>query len=162
VAIDPGLPEDLSASGRAGATVWHGSEPSASVASRLVTRPAADATRAGEAPSPVRDRAGDAPKGGRDGYERAGFAGAGAAEAVRSARTGIGTCLPSLGHDGPERRVWRPHAQTRQTRYYRGKTQGHTVKNVVLINAGLTILFLRETYAGSTHDTRIADATHSP
>jgi hypothetical protein len=33
------------------------------------------------------------------------------------------------------------------------------VKNVWLINAALTILFLSETYAGSTHDKRIADAT---
>jgi hypothetical protein len=33
---------------------------------------------------------------------------------------------------------------------------------VLLINAVLTILFLRETDAGSTHDQRIADATPSP
>jgi hypothetical protein len=33
---------------------------------------------------------------------------------------------------------------------------------VLLINAALTILFLRDTYAGSTHDKRIADATPSP
>jgi hypothetical protein len=33
---------------------------------------------------------------------------------------------------------------------------------VLLINAGLTILFLSETYAGSTHDKRIADATPYP
>jgi hypothetical protein len=36
------------------------------------------------------------------------------------------------------------------------------VKNVVLINAVLTILFLRDTYAGRTHDKRIADATPYP
>jgi hypothetical protein len=36
------------------------------------------------------------------------------------------------------------------------------VKNVLLINAALTILFLSETYAGSTHDQRIADATPYP
>jgi hypothetical protein len=36
------------------------------------------------------------------------------------------------------------------------------VKNVLLINAALTILFLSETYAGSTHDKRIADATPYP
>jgi hypothetical protein len=36
------------------------------------------------------------------------------------------------------------------------------VKNVRLINAALTLLFLRETYAGSTHDTRMADATPYP
>jgi DDE superfamily endonuclease len=33
---------------------------------------------------------------------------------------------------------------------------------VLLINAALTILFLRETYAGSTHDKQIADATPYP
>ena len=33
---------------------------------------------------------------------------------------------------------------------------------MLLINAGLTILFLSETYAGSTHDKRIADATPYP
>jgi hypothetical protein len=36
------------------------------------------------------------------------------------------------------------------------------VKNVLLINAALTILFLSDTYAGSTHDKRIADATPYP
>jgi hypothetical protein len=33
---------------------------------------------------------------------------------------------------------------------------------VLLINAALTILFLSATYAGSTHDTRMADATPYP
>jgi hypothetical protein len=36
------------------------------------------------------------------------------------------------------------------------------VKNVLLVNAALTILFLSETYAGSTHDKRIAEATPYP
>ncbi len=36
------------------------------------------------------------------------------------------------------------------------------MKNVLLIDAGLTILFLSETYAGSTHDKRTADATPYP
>jgi hypothetical protein len=36
------------------------------------------------------------------------------------------------------------------------------VKNVWLINAVLTILFLSDTYAGSTHDKRMADATPYP
>jgi hypothetical protein len=36
------------------------------------------------------------------------------------------------------------------------------VKNVLLVNAALTILFLSETYAGSTHDKRMADATPYP
>jgi DDE superfamily endonuclease len=36
------------------------------------------------------------------------------------------------------------------------------VKNVLLINAALAILFLSATYAGSTHDKRIADAMLYP
>jgi DDE superfamily endonuclease len=36
------------------------------------------------------------------------------------------------------------------------------VKNVLLINAILAILFLSDTYAGSTHDKRIAEATPYP
>jgi hypothetical protein len=36
------------------------------------------------------------------------------------------------------------------------------VKNVLLINAALAILFLSETDAGSTHDKRIADVTPYP
>jgi hypothetical protein len=36
------------------------------------------------------------------------------------------------------------------------------VKNVLLVNAALTILFLRETSAGRTHDQRMAAATPSP
>jgi hypothetical protein len=36
------------------------------------------------------------------------------------------------------------------------------VKHVLLINAALTILFLSDTYAGSTHDKQIADATPYP
>jgi len=36
------------------------------------------------------------------------------------------------------------------------------VKHVLLLNAVLTILFLSDTYAGSTHDKRMADATPYP
>jgi DDE superfamily endonuclease len=36
------------------------------------------------------------------------------------------------------------------------------VKNVLLINAALTVLFLSETYAGSVHATRIADTLPYP
>jgi hypothetical protein len=73
-----------------------------------------------------------------------------------------GTCFPPCGHDGTERRIERPQDPTEQTRGYRGKKKCHTVKNVLLINAVLTILFLSGTYAGSTHDKRIADATPYP
>jgi hypothetical protein len=36
------------------------------------------------------------------------------------------------------------------------------VKHVLLIHAALTIRFLSGTYAGSTHDQRMADATPYP
>jgi hypothetical protein len=36
------------------------------------------------------------------------------------------------------------------------------VKNVLLINAALVIVFLSDTYEGSTHDKRIADGTPYP
>ena len=36
------------------------------------------------------------------------------------------------------------------------------MKNVLLVNAPLTILFLSETYGGRVHDKRIADATPYP
>ena len=36
------------------------------------------------------------------------------------------------------------------------------MKNVLLIDAALTILFLSDTYAGSVHDKRIADTTPYP
>jgi hypothetical protein len=36
------------------------------------------------------------------------------------------------------------------------------VKNVLLINAALTVLFLSETYAGSVHDKRSADTLPYP
>ncbi|RPJ18949.1 MAG: hypothetical protein EHM33_31100 [Chloroflexi bacterium] len=70
--------------------------------------------------------------------------------------------LPPFGHDGTERRIERPQDPLEQTRCYSGKKKCHTVKNVLLINAVLTILFLSDTYAGSTHDKRIADTTPYP
>jgi hypothetical protein len=52
---------------------------------------------------------------------------------------------PPFGHDGTERRIEHPQDPTEQTRCYSGKKKCHTVKNVLLINATLTILFLSET-----------------
>ena len=45
---------------------------------------------------------------------------------------------------------------------YSGKKKDHTVKNVLLVNALLIILFLSDTYAGRVHDKRIAEATPYP
>jgi hypothetical protein len=49
-----------------------------------------------------------------------------------------------------------------QTACYSGKKKDHTVKNVLLVNALLTILFLSDTYGGRTHDKPIADAMPYP
>src|SRR5262249_51873447 len=49
-----------------------------------------------------------------------------------------------------------------QTECYSGKKKDHTVKNVLLVNTPLTILFLSETYGGRVHDLRIAEATPYP
>jgi hypothetical protein len=129
-----------------------------------VGRPAGDAACARGCSHAVLDRAGAASRGDRGGRERAGRPGAGAAASVRSARTGLGPGphLPPFGHDGIERRLGRPQEPTEQTRYDSGKKQCHTVKNVRLINAVLTILFLSETSEGRTHDKRIAEASPYP
>jgi hypothetical protein len=68
----------------------------------------------------------------------------------------------SFAHDGTERRIVRPQDPAQQTDCYSGKKKDHTVKNVLLVNALLTILFLSDTYGGRTHDKRIADATPYP
>jgi hypothetical protein len=43
-----------------------------------------------------------------------------------------------------------------------GTNSHHTVKNVLLVNALLLIVFLSDTYGGRTHDKPIADATPYP
>jgi hypothetical protein len=45
---------------------------------------------------------------------------------------------------------------------YSGKNKDHTVKNVLLVNALLLLLFLSDTYGGRTHEKPIADTTPSP
>jgi hypothetical protein len=49
-----------------------------------------------------------------------------------------------------------------QTGCDRGKKKCHTINNVLLINAALTILLLSGTDPGSTHDQRMAEATPYP
>src|SRR5262249_39055246 len=70
--------------------------------------------------------------------------------------------LPPFAHDGTERRIVRPQDPTEQKECYSGKKKDHTVKNVLLVNALLTILFLSETYAGRVHEKRIVEATPYP
>jgi len=70
--------------------------------------------------------------------------------------------LPPCAHDGTERRIVRPQDPAEQTDCYSGKKKDHTVKNVLLVNALLIILFLSDTAGGRVHDKRIADATPYP
>src|SRR5947209_15484593 len=69
---------------------------------------------------------------------------------------------PPCAHDGTERRIVRPQDPVEQAACYSGKKKDHTVKNVLLVNALLLILFLSDTYGGRVHDKRIADATPYP
>jgi hypothetical protein len=45
---------------------------------------------------------------------------------------------------------------------YSGKKKDHTVKNILLVNALLIILFLSDTVGGRIHDKRLAEATPYP
>src|SRR4029453_1239362 len=72
------------------------------------------------------------------------------------------TRRPPFAHDGTERRIVRPQDPAEQAACYSGKKKDHTVKNVLLVNALLLILFLSDTYGGRTHDKPIADATPYP
>src|SRR5438309_758934 len=69
---------------------------------------------------------------------------------------------PPFAHDGTERRIVRPQDPVEQTTCYSGKKKDHTVKNVLLVNALLIILFLSDTHGGRVHDLRIAEATPYP
>src|SRR5262249_59963427 len=59
-------------------------------------------------------------------------------------------------------RIVRPQDSPAQTDCYSGKKRDHTVKNVLLVNALLIILFLSATHGGRVHDLRIAEATPYP
>src|SRR5712691_2398969 len=87
---------------------------------------------------------------------------AGEGRSTRRRRPSRCTGLPPFAHDGTERRIVRPQGPAEQTESYSGKKKDHTVKNVLLVNALLLILFLSDTYGGRVHDKRIADATPYP
>jgi len=67
-----------------------------------------------------------------------------------------------LCHDGTERPIPRPHDATEQKACYSGKKKRHMLKNLLLMNRTLHILFLSETHPGSVHDKRMADTTPYP
>jgi DDE superfamily endonuclease len=87
---------------------------------------------------------------------------AGEGPSTRRRRLSRCTRLPPFAHDGTERRIVRPQDPAEQTACYSGKKRDHTVKNVLLVNALLVILFLSDTYGGRVHDLRIAEATPYP
>lgn len=60
--------------------------------------------------------------------------------------------------DGTERRRQRPKNPEKQAQHYSGKKKAHSDKNVVVVNsANKRVAFLSATYAGKTHDKKLAD-----
>jgi DDE superfamily endonuclease/Helix-turn-helix of DDE superfamily endonuclease len=65
---------------------------------------------------------------------------------------------PELIIDGTDRRRQRPKNPEKQAAHYTGKKKAHTDKNVAVVDApSKRVGFLSQTYAGRTHDKRIAD-----
>jgi hypothetical protein len=61
--------------------------------------------------------------------------------------------------DGTERRRQRPKNPQKQALHYSGKKKTHSDKNVVIVNAQTKrVGYLSQTYAGKTHDKKIADS----
>src|SRR3954469_2905260 len=134
------LPEDLHRS--SGAAVWHEPEQSQPVdpcSAASVARGAARSRR------PLPHGFG-APPGCLGGAAR-GRAAAGAC-ALPSLCLQSWAGLPPFAHDGTERRI--PQNPAEQTQCYSGKKKDHTVKNILLVNAVLIILFLSDTVGSMT------------
>src|SRR3954451_1512947 len=146
------LPEDLRRSSGPGAAVRHEPEQSQPV----VLLPALLAALRGLGDAPARSLT--APAGCLGGAAR-GRAAAGAC-ALPSLCLQSWAGLPPFAHDGTERRI--PQDPAEQTQCYSGKKKDHTVKNILLVNAVLIILFLSDTVGGRIHDKRLAEATPYP
>jgi hypothetical protein len=66
---------------------------------------------------------------------------------------------PELIIDGTERRRQRPKNPEKQRLHYSGKKKAHSDKNVVIVNAhSKRVGYLSGTYAGKTHDKKVAEA----
>src|SRR5713101_8829889 len=121
--------------------VRHGAEQSQSVDSRPPARTAGGPAYPRRCPRPFPD--GPRPAawclGGRRRLRRR-LVGGGAC--TRRRRTRRHARLPPFAHDGTERCIVRPQDSAEQAACYSGKKKDHTVKNVLLVNALLTILFL--------------------
>jgi hypothetical protein len=64
--------------------------------------------------------------------------------------------------DGTERRRQRPKNPEKQRLHYSGKKKAHSDKNVVVVNArSKRVGYLSGTYAGTTHDKRVAEGEGS-
>jgi len=60
--------------------------------------------------------------------------------------------------DGTDRRRQRPQNPEKQAVHYSGKHKAHSDKNVVVVHAKTKrVGYLSQTYAGKTHDKKIAD-----
>src|SRR5215510_13737092 len=156
-----GLHQNLYTPGGARALIRHGPGQSQSVDPRPVAGVARGAARPRRCPCPLPLGPGPAPRGlgGRRCYGgRPAGGGAHSCGAHPSRRAG----LPPFAHDGTERRIVRPQDPVTQTDCYSGKKKDHTVKNVLLVNALLSILFLSDTCGGRMHELRIAEATPYP
>jgi hypothetical protein len=65
---------------------------------------------------------------------------------------------PELIIDGTERRRQRPKNAEKQALHYSGKKKTHSDKNVVIVHAqSKRVSYLSGTYAGKTHDKKVAD-----
>ena len=65
---------------------------------------------------------------------------------------------PELIIDGTERRRQRPKDPEKQRLHYSGKRKAHSDKNVVVVNArSRRVGYLSGTYAGKTHDKKVAE-----
>src|SRR5215813_11545058 len=161
VAVYSRVCEDVLPAGGPGTPLRHGPKQSQSVDSRALARAAGRAARPRRCPGSLPDGPGPAARrlggGHRDG-------GCPAGGGTRPPGRGVcrRTRLPPFAHDGTERRIVRPQDPAEQKASYSGKKKDHTVKNVLLVNALLLILFLSDTHGGRMHDKRIADATPYP
>jgi hypothetical protein len=65
---------------------------------------------------------------------------------------------PALIIDGTERRRQRPKNPEKQVLHYSGKKKVHSDKNIVIVNAASRrVSYLSGTYAGKTHDKKVAE-----
>lgn len=60
--------------------------------------------------------------------------------------------------DGTQRRRQRPKDKEKQALHYSGKKKAHSDKNVVIVHThSKRVAYLSPTYAGKTHDKKVAD-----